>query len=280
MNSSTLKHGLHSAEHLKAAIDGRMSGSESKATTFGRALHARVLEPDEYNQRFTIASGCQELLKTGASKGFACGKSAKYLFQGKFVCGGHLPPAAKDLCDPVPNLLTIEEAQDIEAAAAVISGKKVNRLLKQRGGFETTVISEIDGVRVKCRLDKYVPRQGELPPVILDLKKVGVGRGDDESFGRSAFDYGYDVSAAFYVDAVETLIGEKPVFIWLIVEDGYPHSVNVIQADDDTLTVGRIRYRECLGKYIVGMQTGQWPGYADEIKCGGLPGWAKAKYLK
>lgn len=277
INISTLIWGLKSAEHLKAALDGRM-GKDSQARSFGRALHARLLEPDIFWRDYRVSPGCQELLKTGASAGAPCGNHATWLYQGKWVCGTHVPKAVKQISEPEQNVLSIADARDIENCAAAVKRHEVVRLLRQRGGFEATVRFQIEGIDAKARLDKLIPMSERLPSIVLDLKKVQVGRAADEDVARAIWEWHYDVKAAWYCDAVHIATGIMPQFVWVFVEDGPPYGINVIQADGETLAIGRIRYRECLGKYITGMRTGAWPGYTNRVKVGGLPDYIRRRF--
>ena len=97
LNASTLAWGLKSAQHLKAALDGELK-KDSPAMTFGRALHAKLLEPDVYLKEFTVSSGCQAIIKSGDSKGQVCGNNAMWLLGGLWLCGMHAPKALKEIC--------------------------------------------------------------------------------------------------------------------------------------------------------------------------------------
>ena len=277
LNASTLAWGMKYAQHLKACLDGELK-KESPALTFGRALHAKLLEPDVYLRDFTISTGCQAIIKSGDSKGMVCGNNAGWLLNGQWLCGLHAPKALKEISKPETNCLTMAEAERVELAAASVMRHKVVGLLRQRGGFEVTLRYELDGIKCKARLDKYIPATSGLPPIVIDLKKVAAGKAGSDSFAKSIVDYDYCFKAAWYVDAVHAVVGVKPTFIWVVVEDEAPYGVNVIQADGSDLAIGRMQYRDCMAKYIHGMRTGEWPGYAQRIQVGGAPEWYKKRF--
>lgn len=272
MNATTLKHGvdrLGSAAHLKAAIDGLLN-TDSGAKKVGRALHCRVLEPDCYDERFTISPGCQAIISKGRSKGHMCGNFAQYLVPtsdgDKWLCGVHKP---RELCDePFENVLSMEQARNVERAAESIRRHPIARFINARGGFEATAISSVSGIRKKCRMDKFIPRQGNNPPIIVDLKKTRKGRATKYFCQKDSRDYGYDVSAAWYCDTVAEIIGEVPQFVFVFVEETAPHDLFALQLNSRDVRCGRARYAQALERYNHGIKTGEWPGVSGMIETG------------
>jgi len=273
INISRLEWGQFSAEHMRAALDGKLD-RDSEAMTLGRAIHARLLEPDVYRERFRIALHCEAVLKSGDRKGRQCGNSSAYYVDGQWLCGTHGRGN-----EPVADVISQEDADRVGAIAEKVKGHKVIRLLRQRGGYEATIVWEMEGELCKGRLDKLIPRSEKLPSVVVDLKKCRLGHAKLDLFEKAILNYNYDMKAAWYVDGVAALTGDPPGFVWIAVEDEYPYGVNVVQADRETLLVGRIRYRELLGKYLRSKSSGEWDGYTKDIVSGGLPDWAKIQYL-
>ena len=158
------------------------------------------------------------------------------------------------------------------------------QIIRAHGGYETSVVFELEGIQCKCRLDKYLPEvpleNGETMPFILDLKKVQVGGASPQQFSKSVARYNYDIQAAWYSDAVEQLTGKVPSFCWILVEDGYPHGVNVLACRTDTIRAGRARYQKLLGLYKECRERDEWPGYARGIQWCGLPEYLETKYLE
>lgn len=269
MRCSTLTWGLLSMEHLKAAQDGRLKKT-SAALSLGKAIHTRLLEPRRYKDDYVVAQPCEILLKTGKRAGEACcARAAGLTAMGQWACSKH--GAVDELPEEV---VTEDEAARLEAIYNRVCQHDVIHLFRQHGGCEVCVKWEYGGLPLKCRLDKLI-LEGSCPPTIVDIKKVAVGRGGDERFSYAVRDYHYDVQAAYYVDAVEQATGARCVFIWVIVEDDYPHSVNVIQCDPATLDIGRGKYQQLLSQYKLCLESDRWPGYSDRVHFGGLP-----EYLK
>ena len=79
---------------------------------------------------------------------------------------------------------------------------------------------------------------------------------------------------------VEKLTGTRPRFTWVFVEDKFPHAVQPLEADEDTLRVGRMKYERAIHLYQVSMESGNWPTRrSTKVPRGGLPRWAIDEYL-
>lgn len=268
LNSSRLAWGRLSMQHLRAALLGGMD-KDSSDMAFGRALHCRLLEPDVYKEKYKISPGCEAVLVSGKNRGMRCGKSARILVDGKFACGVHGKDGEED-----PHVITADEAKRVEMATAGVFAHPVVKLLRQSGGYEASGFWNQDGFACKMRLDKLCVKV----PAIIDVKKVQVGRGSTGTLERDILNYNYDFKAAWYVRGYQALFGVTPAFVWIFVEDGVPHAVNVKQADDETLAIGEAKVVDVIEKLKRARDSGEWPGYSDKIEFGGLPEFEKAKW--
>jgi hypothetical protein len=57
INWSKLKHGITSAAHLAAALDGALDDPDTSSRGMLRACHAAALEPEVFDRDFTVADG-------------------------------------------------------------------------------------------------------------------------------------------------------------------------------------------------------------------------------
>lgn len=278
INAGTLKWADKSMEHVKACLDGELDRDPTAALRFGRAIHAALLEPSVFRSQFVVASSCNATLKSGARKGSRCGKVSKFRSPStnQWFCGTHVDSGPTDCIEP-DDFVSESDQEHIRAIRDKVMTHNVVKLLRQHGGFETSILWEYNGVPCKSRLDKFISGES-MPLSIVDLKKVQLGGGDDESFSRSVSTYGYDIAAAYYCDAVEFVLGKKPAFIWVVIEDKPPYAVNVIQADRETLDIGRYRYQSYFAELIRSRESGVWAGYTRDIHTGGLPTWDRKKY--
>ncbi len=73
INCSTLKWGDTSMLHLRAALDGEIEHEDTTALNFGRAVHCRLFEPQDFKTRFAVALPCEGVIASGKNAGQPCG---------------------------------------------------------------------------------------------------------------------------------------------------------------------------------------------------------------
>lgn len=274
LNISTLCYANETMLHLKAALDKKIE-HDSPSLAMGRAVHARLLEPAVYRQQYVVSKPCSAVIKSGARAGRECGNAGKCWYGQRWYCGVHAPDGAT-----TPEYVTEDEYERIEAMYRAVLEHDVVKLIRLDGGYETTLLRTIDGIDCKMRLDKLVLHDG-YPAVIVDIKKVRRGHAGDAKFSRAVDDYHYDAKAAWYVDGVCDVCARSPkdvTFVWVVVEDNEPFSVRAIQADADTLAIGRLKYCDWLVRYKKALESGEWPGYSKHLELGGVSEWARKKW--
>jgi len=274
LNASTLKFGWESMKHMKAAIDGTYGYKKSKALKVGRAIHSKLLEPAEF-AKIPISTPCNARLKSGKRIGQECGAASSCIIGGDWRCKTHSSGAPEFRGD----FLSPAEHSNINKVYENVRRHRVISLLREAGGIEKTFIRTINGRKVKGRVDKDIATPTfQIPPTVADVKKVTPGRGGQRWFSKQVEEYNYDMSAAWYVDGLFALDGILREFLWIIVEDGEPYDVNVIQADEETLRIGRAKYQWLLGRIEECEATGVWPGYSQTVRYGGLSSQAKKRW--
>lgn len=296
LNGSTLVKGLQrghtvSAKHLHGYLTGELEDPESKDLAFGRAMHTRLLEPDRFEARHPVAGQCQAILKTGKNAGKQCQYQGvvKSIVDRQWFCGSH-DAGANETPD---GTITAIQAAQIEQLAKEIVKHPAVKLFRSQGGVEKSFVWDqpvtfwLDGgeyetlVRMKGRVDKDIDKpRGKVPPMIVDAKKVQRGCHTDDAFARQIAKLHYAPKAALYVDGLELADGLHREFVWCVVEDSFPFDVNPIQADEETLEIGRGQYNELLSLYAKCQHTGYWPGVSDKVHRGGLPEYVKRIYRK
>lgn len=198
----------------------------SDAFTLGTAAHSLILEGD--TSGIVIVEADNWLTKAA--------KEAK----AAALADGKQPLLTKEMAQ-------VEAMRDSVMTHEVASRYFINHLAEQ------SVFWEEDGLMLKCRPDAWQPG------VIVDLKTT-VDANPNE-FGKTAFNYGYFMSAAHYIDGVKAATGEDVKFVFVNVEKTAPYLVSVTEVDDVALDYGRQMldrakriYRECT-------TSGRWPGY-------------------
>lgn len=105
-----------------------------------------------------------------------------------------------------------------------------------------------------------------------DVSKAG--------FGRTIANFGYHISAAWYLDVLRGLYGNDAPqgFAFIAVQKTRPFDVAVHYLTDMQIELGRLLYRKYLARLIRCLGTGIWPGVANgEFIEAELPAWEMRK---
>lgn len=114
------------------------------------------------------------------------------------------------------------------------------------------------GVWMRGRIDRVIERDGET--VLIDVKTTQDA--DPALFGRTAAKFGYDLQMAWYTTIWEALHpGQSIRFLHVLVGLDEPHTLSIVELDDDFKFTGEQQMRLALERYKAGKQTGDWPGY-------------------
>jgi hypothetical protein len=112
------------------------------------------------------------------------------------------------------------------------------------------------------------------PDLIIDLKTTIDARPD--VFSRQVWNYRYHVQAAYYIDGMTSLDGQKPRdFLFIAIEKSPPYGIQFYLADQTMIDQGRREYQQDMEVYAQCMASDEWPCYSDEIQAILLPRWAQ-----
>lgn len=180
-----------------------------------------------------------------------------------------LTKAAKEeksaaLADGKQPLLT-KEWEQVQAMRDSVMAHEVAGPLFTGHKAEQSVFWEEDGLMLKCRPDAWKPG------VIIDLKTTVDA--DPNQFGKTAFNFGYFMSAAHYITGVKAATGEDVKFMFVNVEKTAPYLVSVAELDADALTYGKFMVDRAKRIYQECAESGNWPGY-PAFTTTSLPNWA------
>lgn len=114
--------------------------------------------------------------------------------------------------------------------------------------------------------------------VAVDVKTTG-GSASPEDWQRTAFDMGYDIQAAFYMQALSMLLPDvrSVSFKFLVVEQDPPHGVTVNEFSGQALEEAHNRVDHAAHVWALCMKRGQWPGYPADITRIDPPKWRSEK---
>ena len=132
-------------------------------------------------------------------------------------------------------------------------------------------IDEDTEILCKCRPD-YLHYDN----IIVDLKSCISA--SEEDAGRAAHNFGYFISAAFYLDGVAAATGEPTdSFIFAFMEKTRPYATAPYVITEEDITLGRILYKQGLKKLKECTERGDWPGYTTDIIELEIPLWARKR---
>ncbi|MHC3392054.1 PD-(D/E)XK nuclease-like domain-containing protein [Streptomyces lavendulocolor] len=133
------------------------------------------------------------------------------------------------------------------------------------------------GVMRRARLDWLPdPRDGRL--LVPDYKTTRDA--SPEGLARAVDTYGYHQQAAWYLDAVRALgLDDRPAFLLVCQEKQAPYLVTVVELDALALRIGAAKNRRAIETYARCVESGRWPGYADDAAPVylSLPAWAQIR---
>lgn len=243
-------HGLmlieRSPAHYRASI--ATPRPSTPAQQLGTLTHMAVLEWDRYQQQVVVAPEVDRRTKAG--------KESDAEFRA----------ALADRQDAV--MATVEQDAKARAMRESVMAQPFARELLENGRAEVSLLFELLGVSGKARPD-WLPDDY---PIILDLKTAADASRD--AFSRASANYHYALQAAYYIDAAAQCGLPDLRFIHLVVETDPPHGVAIYQMDDEAIDYGRRCYERALTTYRTCLETGEWPGYEQEIQPLSLPKWA------
>ena len=222
--------------------------TKTKTLDLGTAFHCRVLEPEEFSNRFIVAPEFNR--RTNA------GKEEEKAFLMEFASTGK-------------TVITAEEGRKIELMYQSVMALPLGQWLVESAGHAESSIYWEDpetGILCRCRPDKIIPEFHW----IMDVKTTA----DIQRFKTAYYDYRYHVQDAFYSDGYEAQFGVQPTFVFLVasttIECGrYP--VEIFMMGEEAKLAGQQEYHRNLRTLADCLNTDEWPA----IKTLSLPRWAK-----
>jgi hypothetical protein len=223
---------------------------ETPALRIGRAAHALILEPETFEQRWAVAPEVDRRTKAG--------KEA----WSQFVDGS----GDKDV-------IAAAEFESIQAMAQAIESQRLHKLVRTGRAEVVLIWDDPDtGLRCKGRLDYLHQERGLF---VIDFKTTECAA--EDAFAYSIQRYGYHSQAFFYASGCDEILGQTPGYTWLVAEKNPPYAVAAYQCQGATLEAGGGLCRRALAKYKRCMESGDWPGYPDDVTPIDMPRWAIEK---
>lgn len=266
VGSSWFKHLRRSPAHLQAYLEHGDGDSPDKL--MGRAFHAAVLEPDQFERRYLRADRCEGVTK---SKERCKNPGTSYRGVEGWTCGVHGSGVSDAGITIVP---PADYDRVLRMRDSVFAHRSAAEMLRGLGPVELSIVwvDEDTGVLCKARPDKYVAKNGG---GVADPKKTRDA--SDLGFARAIDTYGYHVQAAHYLRGLRACDIAARYFCNIAVEDEPPYAVNTVQLEEcgsGALDYGISIVRKYLPIYAECEQRGEWPAYGHDVKPITLPNYA------
>jgi exodeoxyribonuclease VIII len=267
MSAGGLKRMRQSPAHFYGQVlsPNKPPEKDSKAKANGTLTHCLLLEPHEFDARFTVvpddAPSRPSIRQRKAAKP-SDGTVAAIAWWDAFDAAN----AGKIIVEP--DALAAAKAQ----AAAVRAVPDLAALLAEGYGEASCFwIDEETGELCKCRPDWTNPAGDGV--ILVDGKTCRDA--SPEGFGRAVWNMGYHLQAAWYADGFEKATGQHVHgFVFAAVESDWPHVAMPYMLGDDVLAAARRENRRLLNRYAECKRTGIWPGYGSAVQLINLPKWA------
>lgn len=246
VSSSGIKELAKSPAHYVASMG--TTARRTAAFEFGDAAHCYILQPSEFERRFTSMPSTIKVKRGKEYEAFQAANAGKTLLAS----------------DDIEALVGMADAyKNHKAASALV--RVANGIAEMSCFF----IEPSTGLKCRIRPD-YLPGGA----IIVDYKTTENASASE--FQRSCVKYGYDIQAGFYTLGMELLTGVPHKFVFIAQEKKPPYEIAVYEASSDFIERGRAKAVSLLETLKTCMETGIYPGYPDEIQTLDLPSWAKA----
>lgn len=143
------------------------------------------------------------------------------------------------------------------------------------GKPEQTIAWDENGVACRARLDWLHDDH----KTIDDLKTTSRSA-DPDAWGRTMFNTGYDIQAAFYRRAVQSLTRYvEPEMRFVVCETQPPFAVSVVSLAPDALALANEKVDYALRLWKRCLETNRWDAWPTRVCYAEAPGWAESQWL-
>jgi len=248
-SNSRLSRLLRSPAHLRAYLDEPQADTD--ALRHGRAIHAAVLEPDDFKARFACSPA-------GLDRRTKAGKEEWAALCDEFGEANVLKAAEWDMC-----LRIRDNVHAHSTAHGMITGP---------GEVELSMLwtDRASGVLCKARWDRHSPELAG--GAIVDLKTTKDA--SPRAFERAIVNFGYHRQAAFYLRGAKARHLPARHFSIIAVEKTPPYAVAVYRITEGVVDAAAEQIDALLKLYAECLDRGEWPGYPDEVRDISIPAWA------
>jgi exodeoxyribonuclease VIII len=223
---------------------------DTDALRIGRALHCRVLRPEDFGAEFLVSPKFDLRTKEGKaeSAAFAAGAGTR-------------------------TVLNADEMRKVNAmAVSVAAHESAAMLLSTCTERETVWTATIEGVPCKIRPDGLAVSSGTNAGLLVDLKTTLSAA--PRAFARTCVEYGYWLQIAFYRAVLREHGVDISNAVLVAIEKGAPNIVACYELSAPDLDAAEDRVRAGIRLYNQCMRTQNWSGYSERVEMLAMPAWA------
>ncbi len=267
--SGSFLHTLYASCPAKAKLAPRKDASHF---IFGTTAHTNILEqarfdaeyfrqpdPSDFKDLITSDAGMKSFLKAEGVPGYTSKKTDELIAMIRAT--GKPANIWADIVSKTAKAAgkrIIVPAKDFDAVMKmrqVIMTNGEMREIVESGEPEVSLFTVIDGVPVKCRIDRITGK-----PSIVDYKTTRDA--SPEGFGRLAYNNGYYLKMALQHDIFCKVMGRAPESVELLAQEKEePYLAKCYEMTEWQLGVGRNQYRAALAILKQCIEFNSWPNY-------------------
>lgn len=167
-----------------------------------------------------------------------------------WYCGSHKPDGSEEVMD----LVTADQRHQLDGIKQSLKTCKANEFLRGPAFHEAVICWNQCGFDLKTRIDRFAILEDRI--IVIDFKKMRVGRGSDRECQNECLSRNYHIQAWFHFSAMRARFGKSlPIELYfLFVEENEPFGTNLHQVSDNDLFIADRDvvqkfsiYRRCLG---------------------------------
>lgn len=232
LSSSTFKKILESPADYHASLTAPEPAMTGAHLDLGSYVHSLLLEPHLVATEYAVFPGFRRAGKDYEL--FKLQNPNKAIVSASMQNAGQRMALSVQNCPPAIDLL--------------------------KGGIsEQSIALLLNDVPCKARFDKInVDKRA-----IIDVK-TSRHEADKATFKETIKEYGYDLSAALYLQVAEAHYGHQFDFYWLVIFKTEPPETRVYKASEKTLLAGATQLALAMQTYKKCLQTGLWVDSEDE----------------
>lgn len=213
----------------------RFPEKTSEALDIGRAAHCLALGEPEFNKYFVVSPF--DDFRKGEAR------------------------AWRD--EQTRTVIRIDDFETIQIVAAVQKRSAQCMRAFEQGRAEMSLVwqDEETGVWLKARPD-WLPDAPEKRFIVEYKTALSI---EPSRMSNDAFKFGYHMQAAMQVDAVQAVLGAKPLGVAHVVQEkDPPYLAELRMFTEEQIEDGRFMYRRALMRFAECLKKNDWPSYTDE----------------